>query len=52
MSEIDECRLAVMSAYIWIVRMRSLDPTEMDRIRDLQVKMEEVQSGFDELFPS
>ena len=51
MDDIEVCRMDVMRAYMWIARLKSQDPVMMDRIRDLQVKMEEVWSLFQELFP-
>lgn len=51
MSEIDECRQAVMAAYLWLARMKSTDPVMMDKIRTLQIHMEEVWTGFQVVFP-
>lgn len=51
MLEIDECRLAVASAYIWLSRLKSTDTEKMAKIRDIQVKMEEVWTEFNRVFP-
>jgi hypothetical protein len=53
MTEIQEdtCRQSVMTSYIWLARMKSTDPVKADKIRDMQIKMEEVWTQFQELFP-
>lgn len=51
MSDIEECRQAVMTAYLWIVRMKSTDPKKQDAIMDLQGNMETVWMQFQSMFP-
>jgi hypothetical protein len=50
-TDIEICQQAVATAYLWIARARSNDLVEMEKIRDLQLMMEEVWIAFQELFP-
>jgi len=44
-------RQSIYQAYLTLSIIHSTDPEEMDHIRDLQLKMEEVWIEFQRIFP-